>query len=345
METPPTGCVEYFCENQQVKIKPCFIGKVFVTVYFFLFVLNGENASAQQNANAVFKVIPLGVYGGSDESNLSSYMLAIKNTNDYVCLDAGTLHDGIVKAIAKKSIRGNAAGVLKSDIKGYLISHPHLDHIAGLILNSPDDSSKNIYALPFCLTTIEEKYFSWKSWANFGDEGEKPLLKKYHYAALSTDTETALSNTNMFVKAFELSHSNPNKSTAFLVRYDSAYILYLGDTGADTIEKSAKLYTLWKYIAPLIAQHQLKGIFIETSFPDEQPKDKLFGHLTPALLMEEMKRLASFSGKENLEKVPVVITHIKPNGNNETLIKKELKDQNDLHLKLIFPKQGETIVL
>jgi 3',5'-cyclic-nucleotide phosphodiesterase len=290
-------------------------------------------------------VIPLGVYGSTHESNLSSYMLALKNTDDYVCLDAGVLHDGIEKAIQQKSISGNAGGILKKGIKGYLISHPHLDHVAGLIINSPDDSSKNIYALPFCINTIEEKYFSWKSWANFGDEGEKPQLKKYHYVNLSEDSETALINTKMFVRPFELSHGNPYKSRAFLVRYDSSYILYLGDTGADTIEKSDKFNKLWHNIARLIQQKQLKAIFIEVSFPDEQPKDKLFGHLTPELLYGEMQKLSSLTDKTDLQHVPVVITHIKPNGNNELLIKQELKQQNHLRLKLIFPQQGKAIEL
>ena len=38
--------------------------------------------------------------------------------------------------------------VLTTKIKGYLISHAHLDHLAGLIIASPDDSNKTIYALP-----------------------------------------------------------------------------------------------------------------------------------------------------------------------------------------------------
>jgi cAMP phosphodiesterase len=313
--------------------------------YLLVCLLCCNAAIAQQNNAYTFKIIPLGVYGSTHEGNLSSYLLAVKNTNDYVCLDAGSLHDGIEKAIQQKSVTGNAADILKKDIKGYLISHPHLDHVAGLIINSPDDSSKNIYALPFCINTIEEKYFSWRSWANFGDEGEQPLLKKYHYVDLAEDSETALTNTKMFVRAFELSHGNPYKSTAFLVRYDSSFILYLGDTGADTIEHSNKLQLLWNYVAPIIQHNQLKGIFIEVSFPDEQPMNKLFGHLTPALLMNEMKTLARVSGASSLKKVPIVITHIKPVGNNEMRIKKELAQQNVVELKLIFPKQGSTIKL
>ena len=95
----------------------------------------------------VFKVIPLGVKGGSDESNLSAYALAVNGTDAYVCLDAGTLHYGIKQAIIAKLLNGTVSEVLQNDLKGYLISHPHLDHVAGLILNSPDDSPKAIYGL------------------------------------------------------------------------------------------------------------------------------------------------------------------------------------------------------
>ncbi len=317
------------------KVKSCALA----ACLFFLLLMQ---TFAQQHT---FKVIPLGVYGGNDESNLSSYMIGVTGSDNYVCLDAGTLHDGIQKAVDAKLFSTNAETVLKKNIQGYLISHPHLDHVAGLIINSPNDSNKNIYALPFTIQTLEDKYFSWKSWANFGDEGEKPLLKKYHYVTLIEDSEVALNNTNMFVTAFELSHSNPYKSTAFLIRHDSSYVLYLGDTGADSIEKSNKLEVLWQHITPLIKTNQLKAIFIETSFPDEQPLSQLFGHLTPALLMNELQQLVTSSGIKNLQQVKIIITHIKPVGNNEVLIKKELNQLNTMHLNLIFPQQGHQLNL
>jgi 3',5'-cyclic-nucleotide phosphodiesterase len=210
-----------------------------------------------------------------------------------------------------------------------------------MIINSPEDSSKNIYGLPFCLDIIKDKYFSWKSWANFADEGEAPLLKKYHYYPLTPGTPAAIAQTNMSVQAFPLSHSAPYQSTAFLVNHQQQYLLYLGDTGADTIERSDKLRQLWQAVAPLVKARQLKAIFIEVSFPDEQPLKQLFGHLTPALLMQEMKTLASFSG--SLKGLPVVITHIKPSGNNETAIRRQLAKQNDLQLRLIFPEQGKAL--
>src|SRR4029434_4818428 len=149
------------------------------------------------HSQPVFKGIPLGVSGGNNESNLSAYALAVTGTNAYVCLDAGTLYYGIRKAIAAKLLEGTVLAVLQNNLKGYLISHPHLDHIAGLILNSPDDSAKPIYGLPFCLKVLQEEYFNWKSWPNFGNDGVKPLLNKYRYTTLSTEEERPLEQTSM----------------------------------------------------------------------------------------------------------------------------------------------------
>ena len=292
-------------------------------------------------AQPVFKVIPLGVEGGNDESNLSAYALAVSGTNSYVCLDAGTLYYGIERAVAAQLLSGTVFEVLRDKIKGYLISHPHLDHIAGLILNSPDDSSKPIYGLPFCLEAIQETYFNWKSWPNFGDRGTKPLLNKYRYTTLSMQEETPLEGTSMVVRAFPLSHAKPGQSTAFLIRHAENYILYLGDTGADTIEGSDNLERLWHAISPLIAAGKVKAIFVEVSFANARPEQLLFGHLTPRLLMDEMKKLSQLSG-DGLKQCPLVITHVKPDSpRNE--IERELDQVNELGLKLIFAEQAKLL--
>lgn len=288
-----------------------------------------------------FKVVPLGVKGGSDESNLSSYMVAPVNSNNYVCLDAGTLYAGIREAIKRGVFSKSIEEVLRENIKGYLISHAHLDHVAGLILNSPDDTSKNIYAMKRTIDILKNNYFTWQSWANFANEGEKPRLDKYRYVQLDTGREFPISNTEMTVTPFILSHGNPYKSAAFLIRYQDHYLLYLGDTGPDKIEHSDDLKSLWKSVAPLIRNKQLKVIFIETSFSDEQPDNKLFGHLTPKWLMEEMNVLSAYTGKSTLINFPIVITHAKPPIHNEQLINKELISSNRLKLRLIFPEQGK----
>jgi cAMP phosphodiesterase len=295
---------------------------------------------AQHKKN--FKVVPLGVLGGIDESNLSAYMIAPAGTNNYVCMDAGTLNYGIEKAIKNGVFKIPAEQVLKQYINGYFISHSHLDHIAGLIINSPDDSPKGIYAFANCIKTIKSHYFTWESWANFANEGEAPLLKKYTYHILIPGVETKIPNNLMQIMALPLSHSNL-ESTAFLIKNNDSYILYLGDTGADIIEKSNRLQTLWQAVAPLVKSGQLKAIMIEVSFPNEQPDKTLFGHLTPKWLMAEMNTLSKLTGKNALKNFHVVITHVKPPLSSISKIKTQLRAENKLNLKLIFPVQGKEL--
>lgn len=300
------------------------------------------NLKAQQKA---FKVIPLGVLGGSDEGNLSAYLIAPKGTSDYICLDAGTIYDGLIAARQHHLFQKSISGFLRENIKAYLISHPHLDHVAGLIINSPEDSNKPIYALPFCINTLAHNYFTWSSWANFANEGEQPILNKYTYHRLEPELETKIEHTKMSVTPYLLSHATPGKSTAFLIRNQENYFLYLGDTGDDKIEKSDNLRKLWEAVAPIVAAKKLRGISIECSYPNEQPDDKLFGHLKPTSLLKNLTILDSLSGTDFLKKIPIIVAHIKPSGNNEQLIRKELEKENTLQLRLIFPKQGEKIEL
>jgi cAMP phosphodiesterase len=304
-----------------------------------LLTLLAFTVSAQKS----FKIVPLGVLGGIDESNLSAYMVSPVGSNSYICLDAGTLHYGIEKAITNKVFNIPSDEVLKKYIKGYFISHSHLDHIAGLIINSPDDSAKNIYAFGDCITTIKTHYFTWASWANFANEGEAPILKKYTYKTLIPGVETAIENTSMKVRAFPLSHSNLT-STAFLVQSKDDYLLYLGDTGADEIEKSHNLQNLWEAVAPLIKSGKLKAIMIEVSFPNEQPEKTLFGHLTPKLFMIEMNALSELTGPAALKNLNVVITHLKPPFSSITRIKTQLKAENKLGMNLVYPQQGKPLI-
>lgn len=320
-----------------------FLHIVFVFLCFSLAHCQSVVTKSVPDKQTSFEVVPLGTKGGIDESNLSAYALAVAGTNDYVCLDAGTLHSGIRKAIENTIWKGDATAFLRKHVKGYLISHPHFDHLSGLITNSPDDSAKYIYGTESCLTVLKNNHFSWKSWANFGNEGEKPTLNKYTYQTLLPGKEVPLHNTSMFVTPFVLSHVPPNESTAFLVRNGDNYLLYLGDTGCDRIEKSDRLEQLWKAIAPLIQSKKLKAIFIEVSFSNEQPDHLLFGHLTPKLLIEELQQLEKITGKNQLQNLNVVITHMKPAGNREAIIKHELEQLNTLKVKLVFPEQGKLL--
>ncbi|MDQ1097107.1 MULTISPECIES: MBL fold metallo-hydrolase [Chryseobacterium] len=292
-----------------------------------------------------FDVVPLGIYGGEQEDNLSAYLLGAPEEKAFLCLDAGTVNAGIRKAIQLKSLDGSAESVLKDQIKGYFISHGHLDHLSGLIINSPADSKKNIFALPPVIQILQNHYFISDTWINFADQGQKPALGKYHYNELKEGTEISVPETPFFITGYELSHVNPYKSSAALVRRGDHYILYLGDTGADRIEKSDHLANLWSAIAPLIKKKQLSTVLIEVSFPNSQPEHLLFGHLTPKLLTEELTELKQKLGYASLEGLTIVVTHRKPTKDNPEIIRKELLENNILKVHYVFPEQGRKISL
>jgi 3',5'-cyclic-nucleotide phosphodiesterase len=164
-------------------------------------------------------------------------------------------------------------------------------------------------------------------------------LNKYNYQRLEDKNELSIPNTNLNVTTFSLSHVKPYESSAFLVRNNQDYLLYLGDTGADTVEQSDKLSTLWKAVAPLVASKQLKSIFIEVSFDNSIADKALFGHLTPKLLMLELNKLNTLSSGA-LKNVQIAVTHIKPCDDCEENIKTQIAEANNLGLKIVYPQQA-----
>lgn len=306
--------------------------------------VSGQTNNASNFSNG-FKVIPLGVKGGLDESNLSAYLVAANGSDQYICLDAGTIYKGLELASANKLFKSaNPSSIQQQQISGYFISHAHLDHTAGLIMNSPNDNAKDLYGLASVLDVFKKNYFTWSAWANFGNEGEAPILNKYKYQTLVPTKEIAIDNTGLFVTPFILSHIKPYQSTAFLVRNQNSYLLYLGDTGADRVEQSEQLATLWKTVSPLVMNNQLKAIFIEVSFDNSVSEKALFGHLTPNLLMEEMTKLNQLS-KGQLKNTSVYVTHLKPCDGCEVKIKSEIQAANKIGLKISYPLQATLIEL
>lgn len=291
------------------------------------------------------QVVPLGVYGGSNESNLSAYLIGEENTTDYLALDGGTIYSGIEKAIEKGTFQEDNTTVLKDYIKGYFISHGHLDHLSGMIINSPEDSKKPIYGITEMISVLKNKYFTNDAWANFGSEGEAPIINKYSYKYAEIGKQFAIENTNLQGTIYELSHVNPLKSAAILVENDNNAAIYFGDTGADRIENTTKLATIWKAIASKVKTGKLKTLLLEVSFPNSQPENLLFGHLTPNLMNEEMGKLAKEVGTKQLKGLTIIVTHIKPKGDYEQRIMQELLENNPYQINYIFPKQGERIIL
>ena len=312
-----------------------------------------------------FTWICLGVDGGLNESNLNSHLLAPYNSTDFICLDAGTLLVGL-RCASENGVFDNIdvslypestleQVVLHHHIKAYLITHCYLDHVHGLASISPNDSSKPIMSLTDTIDDLRDSIFNWKTWPNLANEGNKPCLGKYQYVRLVPGESTSIENTSMKVSAFALSHDITSDSAAFLVESDGYFALYMGDTGPDEVEKRSTTQALWEKIAHLIKKQQLRVIYMEASYPDEQPDDQLFGHLTPVWIMRAFHKLAMMVDPDNksqaLRNLTVIIGHIKPDeflnkGRPiRSIVRDQLKEHNDLGIRFILPRQGDLLVL
>jgi 3',5'-cyclic-nucleotide phosphodiesterase len=299
-----------------------------------------------------FDLVVLGALGGIQDGNLSASLIHPHGDDRAVTCDAGTLVNGLRVAEEKGALAGitvpadtdqsRVGYVLTAKIKGYLISHAHLDHVAGLIIASPDDGKKPIYALPSVAGDLVETYFNWKAWPNFTDRGKAPQLKKYALSDLAPGVATQLRDTAMSVTAFPLSHGGM-ESTAFLLESDGEGILCFGDTGPDAVEKGTRLGDVWTAVADRVKQKRLKAIVIESSYTSDRPDNLLFGHLTPRWLLESLRELDGRAGGNALKGLPVVVSHIKYSLTKEQPQKQmlqELEAGNDMGVRFLIPEQG-----
>ncbi|PSR75281.1 cAMP phosphodiesterases class-II-domain-containing protein [Coniella lustricola] len=98
-------------------------------------------------------------------------------------------------------------------------------------------------------------------------------------------------------------NSNPSPTEVPYVYDSSSYfirdvetgveVLIFGDVESDSISMHPRNLHIWQEAAPKVAEGKLKAILIECSYDDSRPMDRLFGHLTPSFLIEEMMVLAN----------------------------------------------------
>ena len=309
-------------------------------------------AAAQQQP--AFDVVVLGATGGIQDGNLSAFLVRPAGQARGVTCDAGSLVNGIRVAdergafadvaVPPGSRQSRIGHVLTDSIQGYLISHAHLDHVLGLVIASPDDSAKPVYALPSVQAELVASHFNWSAWPNMTDRGKAPRLGKYRLQDLAPGVRQPLAGTALAVTAYPLAHAGV-ESTAFLIDHGDQALLCLGDTGPDAVEKSDRLQALWAAVADRVKRGQLRALIVEVSFANDRPDRLLFGHLTPAWLMASLRSLAALTGADALKGLPVVISHIKysllADEPPQQVILRELEAANDLGLRFIIPQQGD----
>lgn len=115
-----------------------------------------------------------------------------------VAVDAGTLLAGIIRTLEQHIIstkdgkalmkdgpfvgldlphataQANAAYIFREIIGAVLITHPHLDHLSGLAINTPmleaGNGPKTLAALPSVISAIKNHMFNDIIWPNLSDE-------------------------------------------------------------------------------------------------------------------------------------------------------------------------------
>jgi len=304
-----------------------------------------------------FQMVVLGCTGGPRENNISGYLLSPLAKQEWIALDAGSLLVGMERALEKGSLKDvvftddkltPAGEMLNKHIGCFLISHAHLDHIAGLVLNSQIDSKKCILGISPTIDNLRDHIFNGRIWPNYGNEGYEPILNLYEYVRLPLHKQMGVPKSSMSVEAYLLSHPGGYPSTAFLIDYHDHYILYFGDTSSDFLEEEKHLTRVWKRVGPLIREKKLHGIFLECSFPHKDADLVVYGHLDTKLLMRELHVLAEIADT-SLEGFNVIVTHRKESLRKDIdvkeVIKEELLAANDLRVNFLFPEQGDRFIL
>ncbi len=335
--------------------------KIFRWIVFLVLLTGRAPVMVAQSAiTPAFRMIVIGSGGGVEGDNLNGYLLGGLNAKNYIMLDAGTLVSGIQKAVDRgafydvfvppESKYGKTGYILRHLIKGYLISHAHLDHIAGLVIGSPADTNKVIYAGSTTIGYLRSDIFNWEIWPNFTNEGEGLHLDKYRYRELTPGTPVPVAGTRFEVTAFTISHQEPYGSSAFLLSRYGEYVLYVGDTGADDVEGTGRLQAIWDSVAPIIRQGRMHAIFIECAYATGRPESQLFGHLDPQHLTRELKALAitvDSTRQQPLEGLKVIITGIKPTLGKDTdarfAVYRQLLEMKNTGVEYILPEQGRRI--
>ncbi|EFX00334.1 cyclic-AMP phosphodiesterase [Grosmannia clavigera kw1407] len=84
-------------------------------------------------------------------------------------------------------------------------------------------------------------------------------------------------------------------SSAYFIRdvATGREVLMFGDVEPDSVSLSPRNIHVWQEAAPKIAAGHLAAIFMECSYEDTHPVDRLYGHLTPHYVVEELASLAA----------------------------------------------------
>ncbi|POY70977.1 putative 3',5'-cyclic-AMP phosphodiesterase [Rhodotorula taiwanensis] len=205
-------------------------------------------------------------------------------------------------------------------LRFFVITHGHLDHIAGLVISSAlcRPQVKPIYGVEHTIANIE-RAMDGGVWPVLGarEKSKEGKGLAYQYRVIeapisqSIPLSSALSfsalpvahgpnpSTSVATPASLASHSKSDStksssdvyhSTAVFLREEVSKreFLFFGDVEPDSVSGTDLNRKVWTAAASKIVAGSLDVIFIECSYPSSQPRAQLFGHLSPPYVMEEL---------------------------------------------------------
>lgn len=226
------------------------------------------------------RLLPSTFNSDGSVSNRQHYSCIL--VNDTVAIDAGSL--------------ANAAGKKgRNEIRDVVLTHAHLDHIAGLPLFIDDlfpvlTEPIRVHASREVIEILETHIFNWEVYPRFS-ELTNEFGNVIAYSEIENDKEFSVRDLRLTPIA--VNHRVP--TLGFIVSDDNSSFAITGDT--------AEMDSFW---ATVNAKEKLDMLLVECAFPDEFDElAAISHHLTPKKLAVELLKFAH-------PECPIRVVNIKP---------------------------------
>ncbi len=213
-----------------------------------------------------FQLLPSSFEEGKRASPLQH--LACFVIDDCVTIDAGSL------AMSTTSVQ-------KKQIRDVVLTHAHLDHIAGLPLFIDDLFATirrpiQIFATQEIIEILERDIFNWSIYPRFSElENENGKVMNYRPFKAGED----FSVQHLHIKAVEVNHKVP--CFGLIVTDNKTKFAFTSDTAA--------MSEFWEV---LNKEENLSTILVECAFPNElEELAEISYHLTPQTLKKELDKI------------------------------------------------------
>jgi cAMP phosphodiesterase len=230
------------------------------------------------------KIRVLGAFGSEGPGQRPSAFLI----DDRVLLDAGTVSGALT--VPEQLV-----------IEHAIISHAHLDHVAGLaflaetVANCEGRHPVTLAGVEPVVEALRQTVFNNVLWPDFAEvpSAEAPAIR---YRTLVEEAEQRVGE--LWVMPVAVHHTVP--ASGFIVHDGSSGVIYSGDTGPTT--------ALWREAR---GQRGLHAVILECAFPNRlESLATVSRHLTPNLIRRELEKLPA--------DIAVWVFHVKPQFYAET---------------------------